>query len=320
MQGVTRVFVYEYLSGGAIDAPDAPEALLDAGVAMRDALVADLLRLPDCAVGVASDARLVPPPAPALALQPQAGETPLDFVAREARRHDLAWIVAPESGGVLAALCAAVDAARWVGCDAASIALTTHKQATLERLAAAGLATPLAFADDAAVRHWVVKPDDGAGAVATRRFGDRSAARDDLARRWRRGERATLEPWVDGEALSASLLCRAAGCELLSVNRQQIGVDASGVVSFDGVELGVFAAADPRGAAIGRTAAAVARAIPGLRGFVGIDLIWHAERGPVVVEVNPRLTSAYVGLSAALGRNLAGELLAAHAEEHRDAA
>jgi predicted ATP-grasp superfamily ATP-dependent carboligase len=314
---VKKVFVYEYLSGGAIDEPAAHEALLDAGVAMRDALVADLLRLPDCAVGVASDARLVAPPLPAVALYAQAGETPRDFVAREARRHDLAWIVAPESDGVLAGLCAAVDAARWIGCDAASIALATHKQATLERLAGAGLATPLAFADDASVRHWVVKPDDGAGAVATRRYPDRSAARDELARRWRRGERATLEAWVDGEALSVSLHCRAQGCELLSANRQQIGIAEDGAVSFDGIELGVFGPSDARCAALGRTAAAVARALPGLRGFVGIDLVWHAERGPVVIEVNPRLTSAYVGLSAVLGRNLAGELLAAHLEERR---
>jgi tyramine---L-glutamate ligase len=34
-------------------------------------------------------------------------------------------------------------------------------------------------------------------------------------------------------------------------------------------------------------------------------------RGPVVIEVNPRVTCAYIGLSAALGRNLAAELLRA---------
>ncbi len=55
----------------------------------------------------------------------------------------------------------------------------------------------------------------------------------------------------------------------------------------------------------------VVQAIPGLRGFVGIDIVWHEQRGPVVIEVNPRLTCAYIGLSAALGRNLAAELLRA---------
>ena len=55
------------------------------------------------------------------------------------------------------------------------------------------------------------------------------------------------------------------------------------------------------------------QALPGLRGFVGVDLVWHAERGPVAIEVNPRVTCAYVGLSDELDRNLAAEILAAHA-------
>jgi len=54
----------------------------------------------------------------------------------------------------------------------------------------------------------------------------------------------------------------------------------------------------------------VAATLPGLRGFVGIDLVWHAQRGPVLIEINPRLTCSYVGLSQRLGRCLAGEVLA----------
>jgi predicted ATP-grasp superfamily ATP-dependent carboligase len=49
-----------------------------------------------------------------------------------------------------------------------------------------------------------------------------------------------------------------------------------------------------------------------LRGFVGIDVVWHPQRGPVVIEVNPRLTVAYAGLSAARGAGLTRALLAAH--------
>jgi len=56
----------------------------------------------------------------------------------------------------------------------------------------------------------------------------------------------------------------------------------------------------------------VAAAIPGLRGYVGIDVVWNERRGPVAIEVNPRVTCAYVGLSAALHRNLAADILAVH--------
>jgi predicted ATP-grasp superfamily ATP-dependent carboligase len=53
---------------------------------------------------------------------------------------------------------------------------------------------------------------------------------------------------------------------------------------------------------------AVAAAIPGLSGFVGVDMIVDRQ-GPVILEVNPRLTSCYPGLSRSLGANVAEMLL-----------
>jgi predicted ATP-grasp superfamily ATP-dependent carboligase len=96
------------------------------------------------------------------------------------------------------------------------------------------------------------------------------------------------------------------------VNRQIIEIDAQGTLAYRGVERLAMGPGDARHAALRDTAAAVARAVPGLGGFVGIDLVWHDRRGPVVIEINPRVTCAYAGLSAALGRNLAGEVLALH--------
>ncbi len=54
----------------------------------------------------------------------------------------------------------------------------------------------------------------------------------------------------------------------------------------------------------------VVAALPGLRGFAGIDLVWHPQRGPVVIEVNPRLTVAYAGSPRGLAATFAAELLA----------
>jgi predicted ATP-grasp superfamily ATP-dependent carboligase len=166
------------------------------------------------------------------------------------------------------------------------------------------------------VRQWVVKPDDGAGSVNTRRHGDRAAALIDWQLREQRGEIATLEPWVDGDTLSLSLLVHDDGAELLAVNRQRLAIDGEGLVSLIEVDI---AAADIDAAqqqALEQTVRGVRAALPGLAGWVGIDLVWHAGHGPVVIEVNPRVTSAYVGMSAALGRNLAEEILAAHEATH----
>jgi ATP-grasp domain-containing protein len=53
---------------------------------------------------------------------------------------------------------------------------------------------------------------------------------------------------------------------------------------------------------------AIAGTIPGLAGYVGVDLIF-TPLGPIVVEVNSRLTTAYVGLTEAVDINVAAVIL-----------
>ncbi|MEP7295110.1 MAG: ATP-grasp domain-containing protein [Burkholderiales bacterium] len=313
-----RVFVYEHLSGAA--PAGAGEELLGLGLAMRDAVARDLLRVADCVVSVAAGPGGPDVPVGAHAVRPPPGASAVDFVAQQARLHDLAWVIAPETDDVLGELQQAVGAARWIGCSADAVALASSKRATLARMAEHGVLTPLAFATSPTTRRWVVKPDDGAGGLATRVHATLAAARDDAQERSQRGESATLEAWVAGEPLSISLLCSADRTELLSVNRQQVEVDAAGVLSFGGVQIDALPRDDARGAMLNAWAQTLVGAIDGLRGFVGIDLVWHPQRGPVLIEVNPRVTMAYVGLSAALGRNLATAVLAAHETEPAHAA
>lgn len=315
MVATTRIFVYEYLSGGgeqggslgSVSAGD----LLDAGLAMRDAIAADLLALNDCDVSVAAGEHAANVPAGARAVVPRAGESAVDFVAREADAHRHVWVVAPETDGALAQLQHGVDPGRWLGCDAASIRLASAKRATALHLAEAGIATALAFEHAPEVARWVVKPDDGAGALATRLHASQEAALADWSQRSLAGSPMAIEPWIEGQAFSLSLLCGAGPARLLSVNRQRLAVDADGWLSFQGVDINVMPLAAPRARSLAELARAIDRAVPGLRGFVGIDLVWHARCGPVVIEINPRVTSAYVGLSRALGRNLAADVLAA---------
>jgi predicted ATP-grasp superfamily ATP-dependent carboligase len=54
-----------------------------------------------------------------------------------------------------------------------------------------------------------------------------------------------------------------------------------------------------------------AACIPGLRGYVGFDVLIPdaAPNRPLLVEVNPRLTTSYVGYRALAEQNLAEWLL-----------
>ena len=307
-----RIFVYEYLSGGG---EMASGDLLAMGQSMRNAIMADLLRLGNLDLSVATCTLASRVPEPARPVTPRNGEPAFEFVRRQAHAHDLSWVVAPETDGLLAGLRQCVDAERWLGCDASAIELATRKRMTLTTLAGSGIATPLAFEHEPEARRWVVKPDDGAGAIETWLHDDQEAAMEDWSMRSRAGRAMAIEPWVEGMPLSLSLLCGTKGCELLSINRQHLDVDAQGHLSFLGVDVNAVPLTDPRGASLSALSRRVHQAVPGLRGFVGIDLVWHQQRGPVVIEINPRVTSAYVGLSRSAGRNLAAEVIAIRGAE-----
>ena len=160
---------------------------------------------------------------------------------------------------------------KWLGCEPEAIRIAGSKRATRERLGSAGIAVPEAAS---AAGRCIAKPDDGAGATDTRVF-------ESLAAAAQAADGITIESFVDGEPLSLSLLCERGRAELLAVNRQRIDIDADGVVSFRGVDIAIEPVDAARGQRLRRLAARVADALPGLFGFVGIDVVWHAQRGPV---------------------------------------
>jgi predicted ATP-grasp superfamily ATP-dependent carboligase len=255
-------------------------------------------------------------PSHCTALNVPAGESPAAFLARLAPAFDRVWVVAPETDGILVELCRVVGPQRWVGCDEDAIVTCSSKRATRQALAAHGIAIPAAWqpgeAEPQANGAWIVKPDDGAGTQDTRRHARFADARKDLEARLHHGRSATLEQWVEGEPLSMSLLCRRDGAELLCINRQRIELAANGTLSYHGVDTDIEPTGSHRGQQLAELADSIRAATPGLADFIGVDLVWTPAGQPVVIEINPRLTCAYVGLSRRLGRNLAAEILASH--------
>jgi predicted ATP-grasp superfamily ATP-dependent carboligase len=104
--------------------------------------------------------------------------------------------------------------------------------------------------------------------------------------------------------LSLSLLCAGGAGRLLACNRQQIAV-RDGRVRLDAVLVNAVRDTGGRFAAL---AEQVAQAVPGLWGYVGVDLVLTPD-GPVLLEINPRLTTSYCGLRLALGFNTAALVL-----------
>ncbi|MBN8441586.1 MAG: ATP-grasp domain-containing protein [Thauera sp.] len=333
MPAPERVLVFEFISAHGLGADESAgqlstaanptstgegESLLQQGMAMRDAIVADLIAAGGYEIGVTtSDAApfaASDPTAPCTTLTVLAGESPAAFLTRLAPLFDHVWVVAPETDGILAHLCRVVGPRRWVGCSEDAIVICSSKRATRDALAAHGIAVPAAWqAGEAAPQTdgaWIVKPDAGAGTQDTRRHARFADARADFDARRRAGRSATLERWVEGEPLSLSLLCRSDRTELLSINRQRIELAVDGTLSYHGVDTDIEPTGSHRGGQLAELARRIRAAMPGLAGFVGVDLAWTPEGRPVVIEINPRPTCAYVGLSRRLGRNLAADILA----------
>lgn len=304
-----KIFVYEHITGGGcLDGP-LPRALLAEASLMVGALLQDLADVPGIELVTLRDWRL---PQPSLPIECRPVRDPAQRSAafeEAVRSTDATWPTAPETGGVLERLAERVLRAgrNLLGSRPDAVRVAASKHATARTLAAAGIATIPTFLGtvptDVAAAGWVAKPDDGCGCEDTYLFADLPAARAWVERQGAPG-RFVLQPYVPGEATSLSVLAAEGRARLLSVNRQRIE-QRGAALRFMGSTVNAFADADQR---YQRLAERISAALPGLWGYVGVDLV-QTESGPVVVEINPRLTTSYAGLHEAIGVNPAALVL-----------
>lgn len=298
-----RIFVFEYITGGGLLGAGLPPSLVREGELMLRALVTDLAALSGVECCITRDARL---PATTLPADCRTVHHQAEFVrawAESMATADAVWPIAPEHEDVLEGLSHAILAAGrpLLNSAPAAVQATAGKLQTIRLLEARGVpVVPTFGAGDRLPRlpgPWVLKPDDGVGCLGVRLCRDR----DDLCRHWEQLPATPpfiAQPFIHGTAASLSLLAKDGEAALLSVNRQRIAVIDDALVLLGCVVNGL-GAGDPR---LRRIAGDVAAAIPGLWGYVGVDFI-AAAGGPRVLEVNPRLTTSYVGLRESLNLN-----------------
>ncbi len=111
-----------------------------------------------------------------------------------------------------------------------------------------------------------------------------------------------VQEFIEGEAVSVSLLCAKGKALPISLNQQIIKAGAPGNVSC--YEGGSVPFDHPLKQDIFAIAEKVVNCFDGLKGYVGVDFVLAKDR-VYVVEVNPRLTTSYVGLSRVANFNVA---------------
>lgn len=309
---IKRIFVYEHVTGGGLADQALPGSLLSEGSLMLEAMIDDLITLGGMEIVVTRDWRLGSMPEPVRTLRVGPGEGIEVVLRRGLNEADAIWPLAPESDGVLERVCrfATACGTAVIGSTPEAIQVSASKSATSEVLARHCIAVVPVYRSPAEVpgeyEDLVIKPDDGAGCLETLLLS-RTAASTWWSRHG--SNRFVVQPYIAGEALSLSMLCAAGAVDIISCNTQSVR-PVDGVFEFRGVVVN----ADPAGRQTYRgLASAIASAIPGLWGYIGIDLI-ETSSGPVVVEINPRVTTSYAGLTRALGINTAARILAMRAD------
>lgn len=312
-----QVFVSEYLTCGAMhDEPDLPASLLNEGRAMHAAIVTDFAQLDGVEVVTTWDDRLPPPHVPA-----NVTVRVVDSVAREresffeaAQTSDETFVIAPEFNACLLerSRWVAEVGGHWLGCEAEAIEVCADKLQTARILDSHGVSvvptTPI-DADNLPPWSWpvVVKPLDGAGSVNVRRIHSKREWRDMLDTRANEEfcPPELVQPYVNGRAMSvAAIVSRAGSLNVFPVATQELTNDfayTGGEVSTTNVE--------QRQNDIAELVKRVLIAIPGLTGYFGIDFIL-SDDDVTIIEINPRLTTSYLGYRQLTAENLADRLLA----------
>lgn len=303
-----------------------PASLQREGRAMLGALIMDLLAIPDCQVATTLDSRIQQS-----APLPDSSKLEVEYVQgtsieqeafnRLCAESDGVFVIAPETGGELHRR---VDRALSLGsyvhnCSLRGIDLCADKLRLAEHLRNEGIATiPTRLADlneepwDELQQDCVVKPRDGAGSWLTFRIphGDSATWRNTRQKMKDAGigEHAIIQPFVAGTALSVGCLCNDSGdVQVLPIALQNLRGDGFQYLG------GVIPASIDREVipAIHQLVQSACLSIDGLRGYVGVDLLLPEtdSRVPIIVEVNPRLTTSYVGYRHLCKDNIAARMV-----------
>ena len=303
-----RILVHEYICGGGLAGATLPAGLSAEGRLMLEGLLADFSALPGHEVLTTLDPRVSIPaslPVRVIPVREQL-ETVLEELVPQV---DAALVVAPETGGLLARLTEIIERQGKVNLGSSSGAARTagDKGLTGRLLLDGDLPVPrtleVTFADDFLGQASeigypaVIKPRDGVGCSGVglaRDPSEMTALVEGL-----RGECSSflIQEFVPGVPASASLVANGREAAALTLNLQEIEIGPRFVYRGGQVPLD-----DPLREPALRYAERACAAIPGLRGYVGVDLVL-SKAGPTIIEINPRVTTAYIGLRRVLRDN-----------------
>ncbi|MFA6164561.1 MAG: ATP-grasp domain-containing protein [Methylobacter sp.] len=329
---ILKILVFEYITGGGFNKHELPDSLANEGSLMLNALLDNLRSHVGIEITVMLDWRLHAiardgvyaenlPGAVAAPVNMKSINTVIinaehdisEEFARLILQSDAVWPVAPEFDGILQALCQSVESLGKIllTSPASAVAIAGNKFKTFELLSQHQIATvPTRMLEgDYSPGEWMVKPVDGVGCADSYVIGNRQDFEQISMRKGNDCMNAgaiaeyVIQPHLQGKKTSLSCLFKQGSGWLVCANLQRFEFINQ---QYHLTEIVVNHHADS--GAYQQLVDQIAHAFPELWGYVGIDLIETAEQ-MLVLEINPRLTTSFVGIHAALGINPAEAVL-----------
>ena len=291
-----NVFVLELVSSGYFG-DRIGESFRVEGRAMLEAVLEDFRRIPNVAAETIID-------------------DPESLRAAFNRPADAALCIAPEFDDLLWRFCEFIRRPwmRSLNCDSQALRLCGDKWRFARHLQERGVPTIPArlieFPQRPAGFPCVVKPRDGAGSWLVRqveRRRDWPAIREEYESAGL--TEALCQPVISGAACSLAALVRPGfSPDVLPIAEQRLSQD--GKFQYLGGTIPAVLAT-PVAAAVRHVFQRTLDSITGLNGYVGCDVIipHKNSKRPVIVELNPRLTTSYIGYRRLCEDNLMKRLL-----------
>jgi predicted ATP-grasp superfamily ATP-dependent carboligase len=309
-----RLLVYEYVSGGGLAKKPIPPSILSEGFGMLRAMVSDF-KAAGHSVTTVLDSRLYALNAPLEAerVVPVSSLDEADVAVRKvaAEQVDAVCVIAPESEGVLRSLIASVErtGTPLLNCSSVAVGKVADKFLFQEHVKRLGLSTPESLMvsvhegvevvsqsiNEEVGFPAVTKPLDGVGCAGLSIVLGKNDVPGAIAkiRKESAGKFFMAQQFIKGDSVSVSVISNGEESLPISLNKQDVSLGTpdsassynGGIVPFDSsLKRKAF-----------ELAKRVVESLRGAKGYVGVDLIL-GEAEAFVVEVNPRLTTSYMGM------------------------
>lgn len=293
-----KILVYEYFSGGGTGHISDTDNLCSLGWAMLEACIEDCLNAGHQVHALIERQLQERLPAACAAEIVTRGQY-LSAFKEMLTDVDAVLPIAPETDGTLSNLTSLVEGSGklLLGSTTEATRVAGDKLASLLSLSSHGCKVPATALWPVPAEElktpgpWILKPRSGAGSVGVRL----TASPYELP--IPHGE-YLIQEYVPGTAASVSMIVGRRETVVLSANHQDMVFDPA--ARYKG---GAIPLVHPLSKQAMACATLIPMAIPGLRGYVGVDMVLTQDE-IYVIEVNPRITLAYCGLRRIASRNL----------------